>query len=260
MENVVVASFDPTVFSSNPLSDTKSFITVKWNQIVLNYPRLCTAHLALKMPIVLCTAASIRQREKARLFPRVKAVYFDAFTRQFHVPTGCPDKIAVEIKFREILNKTSTDEEIVRFFTRCANIAKNNYRRKNEHAHMPKAQPVDLELSDTEDEEPHSILEADRINRLKGYSKFADDYIEQVTNPQPRPSLFVELDDDTGVDRSNEYVPPREPSEAGSETQSEKFLGKERNEELNKQIRKLCLDAYVEALIERQGEPSSYFD
>jgi len=177
MENVVVASFDPTVFSSNPLSDMVSFSTIKWKQAVLNYPRLCTAHLALKMPIVLTTAANIRKREKSRCFPRITAVYFDAFTRQFHVPSQCPNQKEVEAKFSQILNATSTDEEIVRFFTRCANIAKNNYRRKNEHRHMPKAIPVDLELEDIPEEKP-TVFTADlsnskiaHMNRMKDLAK-----------------------------------------------------------------------------------------
>lgn len=142
MENVVVASFDPTVFSPRPLSDLQAHRTLKWEIATRDYPRLCTAHLALKVPIVLTTSANIRKYHKAAAYPRLEAIYYDPFTRFYHVPLPIRPK---EEPFNQIINRTPTDGEMNRFFKRCKNIANKNYTRKVEHSHQPKAQALKLD-------------------------------------------------------------------------------------------------------------------
>lgn len=152
MENVVVASFDPSIFSSRPLSDMAAYKTIKFEIVTRDFPRLCTAHLALHVPIVLTTAANIRKYIKAGLYPKLEAVYYDPYTRNFHLPKPIEDKTQI---FESILNRTPTDTEMIRFFRRQHNIAKQNYKRVEEHRHQPKAKPLyglDLDASSDEDE------------------------------------------------------------------------------------------------------------
>lgn len=144
MENVIIASFDPTVFSSNTLSDIKTHQTVSWKTTVRDYPRLCTAHLATKMPIVLTTSANIRKYIKAGLFPKVDAIYYDPYTRYYHLPTTMKDYEKNKEKFENIINREPLDIHIVRFFTRCQNIAKTQYNRESTHCSQPKARCIPL--------------------------------------------------------------------------------------------------------------------
>lgn len=145
MENVVIASFDPTMFGVHTLSDIKTHESVKWQTITRDYPRLCTAHLALKVPIVLTSSANIRKFKKAGAFPRREAVYYDPFVRNYYSPDA-----TLNSRFQRYINTTPTDEEMVRFFQRMHNIAKKQYTRQNEHSHQPKATVMKF---DEEDEE-----------------------------------------------------------------------------------------------------------
>lgn len=139
MQNVIYAAFDPTVFSSRKLSDLTSFIPLKQEVIYRDFPRLTTAHLALRVPIVLATAANIRKYDKAGAFPNVNCIYYDPFTRFFSVPHPIKQK---QTKFLEILNRTPTDAEMVRYFKRLHNLAKSHYTRPTEHSHTYKARPI----------------------------------------------------------------------------------------------------------------------
>lgn len=140
MENVIIASFDPTVFGLHPLSDIKTHSTVKWTTITRDYPRLCTAHLALKVPVVLMSSANIRKFTKAGAWPRQDAIYYDPFVRNYYSPE--PN---LKTKFDRYINTEPTDEQMVRFFQRMHNIAKNQYKRPSEHTHQPRATPMQFD-------------------------------------------------------------------------------------------------------------------
>jgi hypothetical protein len=152
MENVCVASFDPSIFSSRPLSDLSSFSTTRATIIYRDFPRLCTSHLALKVPIVLATAANIRKYAKVNCYPQDRAVYYDLHTRFYKLPETISSK---EHIFEAIINREPTDAELVRYFKRCANIAKHQYTKPDTHRHQPKAKTITLgpgNFSDSEDE------------------------------------------------------------------------------------------------------------
>lgn len=145
MENVVIASFDPTVFGIHTLSDLSQHRAVKWAVVTRDYPRLCTAHLALKVPIVLMSSSNIRKYKKAGAFPKLEAVYYDPFVRNWH-----SEKSNLSSEFASIINREPTDEEMVRYFQRMHNIAKKQYVRPTEHKHQPKATPMSFDSDDEE--------------------------------------------------------------------------------------------------------------
>lgn len=154
MENVIIASFDPTVFGVRTLSDLESFRNLKAPVIYRDFPRLCTAHLALKVPIVLATAANIRKYQRVKTWPQEKAIYYDCYTRCYEAGPQVQDKTEI---FRDIINRTPTDDEMVRYFQRCHNISKKNYTRTAEHRHMPRARPLG-QLTNSDDELDESII------------------------------------------------------------------------------------------------------
>lgn len=164
MENVIIASFDPTVFCSRTLSDIKSHQTLQFRVASRDYPRLCTAHLALKMPIVLTTSANIRKYAKAGAYPRLEAVYYDPFTRYFSVPSTIKDYDRVKSTFSEIINREPTDPEMLKFFKRCKNLAVNNFRRECSHAHQQRARPISLDDSDEEEDSTPALIPIDEVD------------------------------------------------------------------------------------------------
>lgn len=189
MENVIIASFDPTVFGSRTLSDIKAHQTVTWKTITRDYPRLCTAHLATKMPIVLTTSANIRKYIKAGAYPKIDAIYYDPFTRYFHLPTTMKDYEKNKQKFEQIINREPTDPEIVKFFSRCRNIAKTNYTRSPTHKHQPLARAMPI---DEEDEEYTSDEDTILPKTVHEQQKELDRTIRKPDNakrpPTPQPS------------------------------------------------------------------------
>lgn len=119
--NVFFASADPTVYSPNCLSDLQSFQPVKFTKIQDDLPRLCRAHLELKVPIAFATAAFIRKYTKAGVWPRKEAIFYDLYTGSF----GSGDEQLLG-KFRVSITKPLTPNNIVRFFKRLHNIAKRH--------------------------------------------------------------------------------------------------------------------------------------
>lgn len=150
MDHVIVASFDPTIFGRNPLSNLKDHVKLPASTIYRDFPRLCTAHLALKVPIVLETSANIRKYKKAGAYPKIEAIYYDPYTRWFNVPTQSRKAKELDEKFSKIANREATDPEMIRFFQRCHNLAKRNLTRIPSHQHQPLAQSIPDEAPEDE--------------------------------------------------------------------------------------------------------------
>lgn len=174
MENVVVASFDPTIFSSRPLSDLENHKTLPWSTIKRDFPRLCTIHLATKLPVVLATSSTIRKYNKAGVFPRNDAIFFDPFTRHYHIPVLAKQREQNKLKLESILNREPTDEELIKFFKRCHNLAKSNFTRTTTHIGIRRAIELNLD-SDTEEEDEHEGACAARPSSSRTKTSQADE-------------------------------------------------------------------------------------
>lgn len=115
MENVIVSTFDSTIYTSRPLSDLTSFAPLKAGSIYNFFPKLERAAQAISADVILCTRANILKYKKANAYPKYGSVYFDCFTS-----TADSDSPTLLTKFQQSFDQPISSADIRNFFEHCA--------------------------------------------------------------------------------------------------------------------------------------------